>query len=205
MKLLYGTSNPSKLNHMKEMLHGLNIEIIGLKDIGVSINVDESGDFPLENSKIKAMAYYRATGIPTFSCDSGLYIEGLEDDKQPGVHVRRVNGKYLNDEEFIQYYTNLISISGKEKRARFKNAICLVMDEKHIFEYDGDDIADNFLITSNAHQKRKEGFPMDSISLNIGTRKYFVDIGKDSKNEEEITKGFRYFFIRTILPKELDL
>lgn len=79
------------------------------------------------------------------------------------------------------------------------------MDEKHIFEYDGDDIADNFLITSNAHQKRKEGFPMDSISLNIGTRKYFVDIGKDSKNEEEITKGFRYFFIRTILPKELDL
>lgn len=101
MKLLYGTSNPSKLNHMKEMLHGLNIEIIGLKDIGVSINVDESGDFPLENSKIKAMAYYRATGIPTFSCDSGLYIEGLEDDKQPGVHVRRVNGKYLNDENLF--------------------------------------------------------------------------------------------------------
>ena len=43
---------------------------------------------------------------------------------------------------------------------------------------------------------------MDSISLDIKTRKYLIDIGKKSKNEEEITKGFRSFFIRTILSKK---
>ncbi len=120
MKLLYGTTNLAKLEHMKEMLSGLNIEIIGLKDIGLYIDVEESGNQPLENAKIKALAYYRATGIPTFSCDSGLYIEGIEDNKQPGVNVRRVNDKYMNDEEFIQYYSNLVLAIRKETRAKFK-------------------------------------------------------------------------------------
>ena len=32
--LLYGTSNSAKLQHMKEMLNGLNIKIHGLNDIG---------------------------------------------------------------------------------------------------------------------------------------------------------------------------
>ena len=205
MKLLYGTTNLSKLQHMKEMLQGLNIEISGLKDIGINIDIDESGKHPLENAKIKAMTYYRASGIPTFSCDSGLYIEELEDEKQPGVHVRRVNNKYLNDEKFIKYYTDLVLRLGKEKKAKFKNAICLVLNENNIFEYDGDDITDNFIITAKAHHKRKVGFPMDSISLDIKTRKYLIDIGKESKNEEEITKGFRSFFIKTILSREWDL
>ncbi len=40
---------------------------------------------------------------------------------------------------------------------------------------------------------------MDSISLDIETGKYFVDIDRGSKNEEEITKGFRQFFERNIL------
>lgn len=204
MKLLYGTSNQAKLEHMRKMLNGLDIEVIGLRDIGLNIDVDESGNTPSENAKIKAMAYYNSTGIPTFSCDSGLYIEGLQDDKQPGVHVRRINNKYLNDEELIKYYTNLISKLGKETRAKFKNAICLVLDEKHVFQYDGDDISDNFLIASKAHNKRIKGFPMDSISKDIQSGKYFVDMSDVSKNEEDITEGFKQFFMRTILGKVLE-
>lgn len=199
MKLLYGTSNPAKLQHMREMLYGLNIEIIGLEDVEINIDIDESGNNPLKNARIKALAYYKLTGIPTFSCDSGLYIEGLEDEKQPGVHVRRVKDRYLNDEEFIEYYANLVLKLGKEPKAKFKNAICLVLDKNNIYQYDGDDIADHFLMTSKVNSKRKQGFPMDSISLDIETRQYIIDIDENSKKEEEITKGFRKFFGRTIL------
>lgn len=199
MRLLYGTSNPSKLKHMKEMLHGLNIEIIGLDDIDLDIDIDESGVTPLENARIKATTYYKVTGIPTFSCDSGLYIQGLEEEKQPGVHARRVNNKYLNDEEFIEYYSNLVQKLGKEPKAKFKNAISLVIDENNVIEYDGDDIADHFIITSKAHHRRKTGFPMDSISLDIETKKYLIDLERSNKNEREITEGFRNFFERTIL------
>lgn len=78
MKILYGTTNPSKLEYMKRMLYGLDIELIGLKDINlITQNIDESGNNPLENARIKAIAYYKAAKTPVFSCDSGLYIEGL--------------------------------------------------------------------------------------------------------------------------------
>lgn len=199
MQLLYGTSNPAKLQHMREMLYGLNIEIIGLNDVGTNIDIDESGNHPLDNARIKAKTYFKATGISTFSCDSGLYIEGLKGEKQPGVHVRRVNNKYLSDEEMIEYYADLVLKFGKELKAKYKNAICLVLDENHIFEYDGDDIAEYFLMTSKVHHKRKLGFPLDSISLDIKTGKYLLDIGENSKKEKEISKGFRKFFIKNNL------
>lgn len=199
MQLLYGTSNLSKLQHMREMLKGLDIEIIGLNDVGININVDESGMTPLENARAKSIAYYKIASMPTFSCDSGLYIEGLEEDNQPGVNVRRVNNKYLNDEEFIEHYRKIVLNIGHNARAKFKNAICLVLNENNVFEYDADDIADHFLMTSEPHKMRKPGFPMDSISLDIETGQYLMDIKENSRNEKDITAGFRRFFINNVL------
>ena len=61
IKLLYGTSNPSKLMFMKEIVKELNIEVIGLKDLNLEVDsIDESGNNPLENARIKALAYYEA-------------------------------------------------------------------------------------------------------------------------------------------------
>lgn len=205
MQLLYGTSNPSKLQHMKEMLEGLDINIIGLNDVGISIDVNECGTTPLENARIKALAYYKITGMPTFSCDSGLYIEGLEENSQPGVYVRRINNKYLNDEEFILYYTKLVSNIGHNTKAKFKNAICLVLNQNQVIEYDGDDIADHFIMTSKPHNIRKPGFPMDSISLDIETGKYFTEITEKGKNEQDITKGFRRFFTKTLIKNRIEI
>ncbi len=203
MKLLYGTSNQGKLQHMKEMLSGLDLEILGLNEVSPIIdNIDESGNDPLENAKIKAMTYYKATKIPVFSCDSGLYIDGLDNDEQPGVHIRRINGKVLNDEEMIDYYSNLALRFGGEVRAEYKNAICLVLDEINVYEYDGDDISsETFIITAKAHPRRINGFPLDSLSLNINTGKYYFDIEDYGKNENEsdFARGFRDFFMRTII------
>jgi len=203
MKLLYGTSNPGKLQHMKEMLSGLDLEIIGLNEVNQIIGyIDESGNNPLENAKIKAMAYYKAMEIPVFSCDSGLYIDGLDNEEQPGVHIRRIKGKVLNDEEMIDHYSKLALRFGGEVKAKYKNAICLVFDENSVYEYDGDDISsETFLITAEAHPKRINGFPLDSLSLNIDTGKYYLDIVENGRNENEsnLTRGFRDFFHRTII------
>lgn len=204
IRILYGTSNSAKIQHMKEMLDKLDIEVIGLNDISnvVNIQVDEIGNDPLENAKIKAMTYYRKLRIPVFSCDSGLYIEGLENKKQPGVYVRRVNGKELSDDEMIDYYTNLAVELGGVVKAKYKNAICLIMDEENIFEYDGEDItSEEFIITSKPHYKRTNGFPLDSISIEIESRQYYMDINEKNNcnNESKMAKGFREFFLRTVL------
>lgn len=201
-KILYGTTNPAKLNFMREMLNGLGLEIIGLRDLNREFEaVDESGNNPLENARIKALAYYKATKMPVFSCDTGLYIEGLSDEKQPGVHVRRVGGKELTDEEMIKYYAGIAEDLGGNAKAKYKNAIVFILDENNIFEYDGEDISyEEFLLTSKAHIKRNQGFPLDSISLEINSKKYFMDIDStNSSVEEKITEGVRGFFIRSVL------
>ncbi|GLC30391.1 non-canonical purine NTP pyrophosphatase [Clostridium omnivorum] len=202
MKLLYGTANPAKLKHMREMLQGLDIEIIGLKDVDIKVDsIDENGNNPLENAKIKAIAYYKAAKMPVFSCDTGLYIEGLYEKRQPGVHVRRVNGKTLNDEQMIEYYTSIASQLGGTAVAKYKNAICLVMDENSVYEYDGEDISsEKFLITTKVHKMRDKGFPLDSISIDIKTKKYFIDLKANSqdKDERNMAYSFKQFFKKSI-------
>jgi XTP/dITP diphosphohydrolase len=201
VKLLYGTANPAKLQSMRGMLDGLGIEIIGLNDVNLNVeSIDESGNNPLENARIKALAYYNAVKTPVFSCDSGLYIQGVDSKNQPGVHVRRVNGRVLNDEEMIEYYTSLALKQGGEVKAKYKNAICLILDEESIFQYDGADISsDYFIITSKPHPRRNIGFPIDSISMEIETGKYYMDNDSHNSSKNEISKGFREFFLRTIV------
>jgi len=100
---VYGTGNAGKIQFMREVFEPLGLNLISIGDLPLVLPVvDESGNSPLENARIKALAYYKAlreqtdTDYPVFSCDSGLYIEGLRENEQPGVHVRRVNGKKPN-------------------------------------------------------------------------------------------------------------
>ena len=133
-RLLYGTGNPAKLSLMRKNLEQLQIEIVGLSDIDVAVpQADEDGDSPLENARKKAKCYYDVFQIPVFSCDTGLYFENVPEDKQPGVHVRRVNGKNLSDAEMLAYYSGLAAEYGG-LHAYYRNAICLIMDEEHIYE-----------------------------------------------------------------------
>lgn len=205
MKILYGTTNPAKLQSMNAILKELDIQLIGLRNIDAHIEpIDESGNNPLENACIKAKAYYNTVNMPVFSCDTGLYIEGLDSEKQPAVHVRRVNGKELNDEEMIKYYTKLAKDSGGELKAKYKNAICFIISPNEIYEYDGDDIAsEQFIITSCPHKNRNKGFPLDSISIDISTGKYYIDLKLDDNNKQmdNKSKAFKKFFIDALSMK----
>ena len=194
--ILYGTGNPAKLEAMRRRLERLNIEIIGLRDVEGEIpNVEEDGSTPLENARKKALEYYKAFHMPVFSCDSGLYIDNIPEEEQPGVHVRTVNGKYLSDDEMIEYYTGLARKYG-DLTARYRNAICLVMDEENIYEAMEENTAsEKFIITSKPHSTiRKEGFPLDSISLDIATGKYFYDLDENQIDLVAVEDGFLEFF-----------
>ena len=199
MKLLYGTGNAAKLAAMKRRLEILNIELIGLKDLkeqGYLIpEVSEDGRTPLENARQKATAYYKAFHIPVFSCDSGLYFDNVPDEVQPGVHVRTVNGIYLNDEQMLEYYSGLAKKYGN-LTAKYKNAICLVLDENHIFEAMEPSMESaEFIITDTPHSTiRQEGFPIDSLSIDINTKKYYYDLPKDELDQVAVEDGFLEFF-----------
>jgi 8-oxo-dGTP diphosphatase len=199
MKLLYGTGNPAKLSAMKSRLEQLDIELIGLNDLraeGKNISeVVEDGDTPLENARLKALAYHEAFQIPVFSCDSGLYFDNVPDEVQPGVHVRNINGKCLSDDEMIDYYSGLVKRYGNLV-ARYRNAICFVVDEKHIYEAMEPAMeSEKFILTDKPHGTiRKKGFPLDSISLDIKTYQYYYDLSEDRLEQVAVEDGFLEFF-----------
>lgn len=91
MKLFYGTGNQSKLRNMRAILAGMPIELITPADLGIRLPaVEETGATPLENAVLKAETYHAVSGLPSFSLDSGLYLEGVPAELQPGPYVRRV-------------------------------------------------------------------------------------------------------------------
>lgn len=197
MKILYGTTNKGKLQAMKTAVELLDIELIGLGHIDSELpSVNENGKTPLENAEIKARAYYEAFHIPVFSCDSGLYFDELQEEEQPGLHVRRIDGKELTDDEMIQYYASLAERHGGRLTGRYRNAIYFILDENH--HYSSMDISiatEPFILVTEPHSKRVEGFPLDSLSIDIETGKYYYDLEvKDVSTS--VDDGVRNFFTK---------
>ena len=208
MELLFGTGNQAKLSVMKSRLEKIGIEVIGLNDLraeGKRIpEVTENGNTPLENAKLKAMVYYKAFQMPVFSCDSGLYFDNVPDEVQPGVHVRNVNGKCLSDEEMVEYYAGLVRQYGN-LIARYRNAICFVMDENHIYEsMDPSMASEKFILTDKPHSAvRKKGFPLDSMSIDVKTNKYYYNLAADELEQFAVEDGVLLFFQKVLNLKSI--
>lgn len=203
MQLLFGTGNQAKLSAMKSRLEKIGIELIGLNDLraeGKSIpEVLENGNTPLENAKLKALVYYKAFQIPVFSCDSGLYFDHVPDEVQPGVHVRNVNGKCLSDKEMMEYYAGLVRKYGNLV-AQYRNAICFVMDEKHIYEaMEPSMYSEKFILTDKPYSEiRKKGFPLDSMSIDMKTNRYYYELAEEELAQFDVEDGFLQFFRKVL-------
>lgn len=197
MKILYGTTNQGKLLAMKKSVEGLDIELIGLQDVeGELPKIDENGKTPLENAELKARAYFEAFHMPVFSCDSGLYFDELAEEEQPGIHVRRVDGKELTDDEMIVHYAFLAERYGGKITGRYRNAIYFILDENHHYSSMDMSIAtEPFTLVTKPHAKRVPGFPLDALSIDIETGKYYYDlVVKDVSTS--VDDGVRAFFKR---------
>lgn len=195
MKILYGTTNKGKLQAMKISVESLDIELIGLNDLDTKLPyINENGNTPLENAEIKAKAYYEVFHMPAFSCDSGLYFDELKEEEQPGIHVRRIHGKELSDEEMIQYYASLAKQYGGKITGRYRNAIYFILDENHHYSSMDMSIAtEPFVLVTEPHLKRVEGFPLDSLSIDIESGKYYYDL-KVKDVSTSVDDGVRKIF-----------
>ena len=104
LKVLIGTTNPSKLRMFEEWLKEYPVEFVTLSDLGITGEPTETGDTPTENARLKA-EYYGQFADHCICQDSGLYLDALplDDPRQPGLHIRTPQGKRLDDEEMIAY------------------------------------------------------------------------------------------------------
>lgn len=181
MQLLYATKNNSKIDNMKRRLKDLPIELLTPKDLDLKIDVEEDGKTPSENALKKATAYYEKTKIPAIAGDSGLYIQGLPQDKQPGLFVRRVGGKELSDEEMIEHYSKMASSLGGSVEAYYVTGLAIV-NEYGFFTTDIEE--DHFILTQNRDKKHNHrGNPLDVITIDPTCKKYYSEMTvNDFKN-----------------------
>ena len=187
MKVLFATTNLAKVRKYKEELKEKGIELITINDLDFKLDVDENGKDALENAYIKAKTYYDVVKIPTIGMDNCLFIEELPEEKQPGTHVRRINGKELKDDEMIEYYTNLVKQYGGKLTAKwvYGMVICNGKETKEYTWSKGD-----FYLVSKPCKERNPGYPLDSISVMPENNKYWLELTDEEKlkSKEEDNK-----------------
>lgn len=179
MKVLFATTNPAKVGKYAEELKKKKIELITLKDLDLNLKPEENGKNCIENAYIKAKAYYDATGIVSIGMDNSLFIEELPEEKQPGTHVRRVNGKELSDEEMIEYYTDLVKQNGGKLTAKWVYGM-VVYGPKGAREHTWS--KSHFYFVDKASNMRNPGYPLDSIAIIPEFNKYLVELTDEEKH-----------------------
>lgn len=123
MKIIAATKNKNKLREFGEILKGF--EIISQEEAGIDIDVEETGTTFEENSRLKAEAIFKATGIPAIADDSGLCVDAL--DGAPGVYSARYGGEGLDDEGRVQrLLKNMENVPDEKRTARFVCVITMV-------------------------------------------------------------------------------
>jgi 8-oxo-dGTP diphosphatase len=197
--IYYGTNNVAKINYIKNIVSALPVTIVGINELNaIDHTINEDGKEPIHNARIKAWHYYNQINRPVFSCDSGLFFENAAYEDQSGTHIRRINGKVLTDDEMIGYYSKLAEKYGGTLTAFYKNAICIIINKETIIECDDGKInSEQFIITTKPHEKRDKGFPLDSLSKEIKSGKYYYDINRVMDNENT-EKEYRALFKRAI-------
>ena len=95
MKMVLASKNPHKLTELEAILSRLGIEVVLESQVGVDVEVEETGTTFEENAALKATAVMRASGLPAIADDSGLCVTALAGG--PGVYSARYGGEGLND------------------------------------------------------------------------------------------------------------
>ena len=167
-KILIGTTNPSKLDYFKRLLKDLDVELISLSDLNIVLEPDEVGQTPEQNALIKAQ-YYGQYNDYVICEDAGLYFLDypLDDPIQPGLKVRRVNGKNLTDDEMIEYYTTLVKKQGTKILATYMNGFGIYAKGKLYswMELSDYNRARAFYLNDHVVCVHTPGWPLDGIRV----------------------------------------
>jgi XTP/dITP diphosphohydrolase len=135
-KLLLATNNRGKVQEYRDLLAGIPCELVTPAQIGLKLEVAETGSTYQENARLKAEAFAKASGLPALADDSGLEVDAL--DGEPGIRSSRYAGEGAKDTDRVHYLLNKLKNVPPEKRtARFRCVIALAFPEGKTVFYSG--------------------------------------------------------------------
>jgi XTP/dITP diphosphohydrolase len=173
MKLVFATNNQHKLHEIKHLLDG-SFELLSLNDINCTDDIPENQETIEGNASEKAFYIWNKYQLNCFADDTGLEIEAL--NGEPGVYSARYAGDEKSPEKNIELVLQKMA-KIKNRKARFKTVISLVIDGKEV-QFEG-------LVEGNILEEKKgqSGFGYDPIFQPIESQFSFAEMPLSEKNK----------------------
>jgi XTP/dITP diphosphohydrolase len=136
-RIVVATHNPGKLNEMRELLAPYGVEAVSAGELGLPVPA-ETGHMFSENAAIKAHAAAKATGLPAFADDSGIWVDALEG--APGLFSADwAVGKDFSPamERVERELQRRGATTPEQRRAHFVSALILAWPDGHEELFEG--------------------------------------------------------------------
>lgn len=129
MKVVLASKNPHKLVEISKITEKFGFELVLQSELGVDIDVEETGLSFEENSYLKAEAVMKATGLPALADDSGIAVDAL--NGEPGIYSARYGfDDTLDDWGRLQLLLkNTENVPDGQRQAKFVCVITMVTPE----------------------------------------------------------------------------
>ncbi len=178
MKVVLASKNPHKLVEISRILEKLDIQLVLESELGVDIEVEETGKTFEENSFLKANAVMKATGLPALADDSGIAVDAL--NGEPGIYSARYGFDDSLDDwgRLCLLLKNTEHVPDGQRQAQFVCVITLVTPEGNVIQARGE--VHGELLRSAAGTG---GFGYDPIFYYPPFGKTFAEVSPEEKNQ----------------------
>ena len=138
MKVVLASKNPHKLVEIDAITRKLGIELILQSELGIDIDVDETGTTFEENSFLKAEAVMKASGLPALADDSGIVVDAL--NGEPGIYSARYGGDptLTDHDRKMLLLKNTEHVPDGQRQAAFVAVITMVTPDGQVIQARGE-------------------------------------------------------------------
>lgn len=134
--IVFATGNEGKMREIRQILDGMDVEILSMKQAGITADIIEDGTTFMENAVIKAKAVAAKTDHIVLADDSGLEIDHL--NKEPGIYSARYLGENTSyDIKNAQLLKRMEGVEEEKRTARFVCAIAAAFPNGEILTTQG--------------------------------------------------------------------
>ena len=178
MKVVLASKNPHKLVEISKITRQFDMELVLQSELGVDIDVEETGSTFEENSFIKAEAVMKATGLPALADDSGIAVDAL--NGEPGIYSARYGfDESLDDWGRLQLLLkNTEHVPDGQRQAQFVCVITMVTPEGTVIQARGE--VHGELLRAPAGEG---GFGYDPIFYYPPFGKSLAEVSSEEKNQ----------------------
>ena len=190
MKIVLASKNPHKLVEISKITEKFGFELVLQSQLGLDMDVEETGTTFEENSYQKAYAVMKATGLPALADDSGIAVDAL--NGEPGVYSARYGGDpSMSDWDRLELLLkNAEQIPDGQRQAQFVCVITFVTPDGQVIQARGE-IHGELL----REPRGENGFGYDPIFYYPPFGKTTAEISAEEKHEvSHRGKALRVFY-----------